>query len=96
MGDRNAGVGRRSDSGGDSRHHFNGNTTLDEEGRLLTTAAEEKGVTPLEPHHTTMALRQLHQNRVGAGLRHGVMAATLADEMALAIVRDPVENLLRH
>ena len=86
MGDRDAGVGRRGDAGGDAGDDLEGDAGLAQHLRLLAAAAEDERVAALEPHDAPARARVLDQQRVGLLLRDLRAAALLADVDQLGVV----------
>jgi len=95
-GQRNAGVGRHAERGGDARHHLEGHAVLREGLDLLAAAAEHEGVAALEPQHPPALLRQAHHQRVDRLLAVGVVVALLAHVDALDLGRQQLHDRLGH
>ncbi len=86
VGGRNTGPRQRRDAGGHARHHLERNAfSAGQDLGLLASAAEDVGVTALEPHHPLALPRQSNQQRVDLLLRHRVVAGDLADRVKLDI-----------
>jgi hypothetical protein len=63
---------------------------------FFATPPEQKRITALETHNAAMTGSQLHQHRIGAWLRDGVMTTTLANEMTLTGLGNQIKNLSRN
>jgi hypothetical protein len=96
MGDRNSGVGRGRDPGCHSGNNFHRNIARRQICSLLTATAKQKRVTTLQTHNAFVSFRHIHKHCIGAGLRHGVVSASLSNELAFAMLRNEIEHFLRH
>ncbi len=96
MGHRNPDIGRRRNTRSHPWNHLNRHTALGQISGFFTTTAKQKRIAPLQPHHTTATPSQLLQQRIGAGLRHGVVAAPFTDRMNLTALRHQLQELHRH
>ena len=75
------GNSRRSRNGycrGDTGDFLERNSCLGQRLRLLTAAAEHKGITALEPAHGFSLPRQIDQECIDLPLRHAVVSTALA------------------
>ena len=76
--DRDAGIGKTADPGGDARDDAEWDPGLGECQCLLAAAAEDAGIAALEPQDTTTLLRQPDQPGRDIGLARRWPAAALA------------------
>ena len=70
MRDGNSRIGRRRDTGGDSRHDLELEPRRGERDRFLSAATEHHRVAALEPHHALSLAREFEQERSDRVLIH--------------------------
>ena len=92
MGHRDAGIGRCSNSSGHPWHHLDRDLSFRQISRLLSTTAKQEGIPTLQPNDGCVLLGHLHQHRIGAGLRHGMMTPTFPHKPALTALRHQVQH----
>ncbi|MNH19401.1 hypothetical protein D3C79_791350 [compost metagenome] len=91
---RDAGIGRRSGSGGYARHHLERNACGGCHLQLFATATKDKGITPLQAHHAFALLRQLHQQTVGFLLNHRVRPSAFTHADAFGVATHQIQDFI--
>ena len=92
MGDRNAGVSKATDAGGNAGHNAEGNAVIDQGQRFFTAAAEDEGVAALEAQHALALARQLDEAQRNVGLFRRRLATALAGIFEQGAGTGEIEN----
>ena len=93
MGQRNAGVSRAGQRGGDAGHHFVADAVRAQEFEFFAAAAEDETVAALQPHDAFAGARVFQHQCVDLFLRHVVMAGFLAHFDAFGIAARKFQHL---
>ena len=96
MGDRDAGIGKAADAGGDARYHAERNARLDQRQGFLAAAAEHEGVAALEAQDPVALARQRDQPERDVALVRRRLAAALAGIFNHGAGLDPFKDALIH
>ncbi len=95
VGERNSGVGRGSQGGGDPGDDLEGNAGLGQSARLLASASEDERVAALQADDGLSLEREAHERPVDLVLGGAELPGLLAREEALASGPRELEGLRR-